>query len=272
MRQHLEIARTAALAVLSLAVVACRGVAPTQPATTAAPVELVVAAAASLRDALTQAADRYEHAYPGVRIRLDFDASSALRTQIEQGAPIDVFLSADTSNPQQLVDHRLAAAPVTTIAHNRLVIVVPRASPIVVKTPLDLARKGVKLVAAAADVPISNYTAQLVAQLARQPGYPANYADRVAANVVSREDNVRAIVAKVALGEGDAGVVYATDAAGASVGTVEIPAAANVTATYGGATVAASAHPAEAATFLRWLAGPAGQAVLASFGFLPATG
>src|SRR5438270_8743583 len=154
MRQLVTIATTA---VLSLAVVACGGAAPTRPATTGPPVELVVAAAASLRDALTQAADRYEHAYPGVWIRLDFDASSALRTQIEQGAPIDVFLSADTSNPQQLVDHRLAAAPVTTIAHNRLVIVVPRSRP-VVKTPLDLARKGVKVVAAAADVPISNYT------------------------------------------------------------------------------------------------------------------
>lgn len=234
-------------------------------------VEIVVAGAASLQDALNAAATDYEHSHPRVGVRFSFDASSALRTQIEQGAPLDAFASADTTNPQLLVDHGLAEGPVRVIARNRLVIIVPHSTPAAVATPADLARPGVKVIAAGPQVPITKYAAQLVANLARLPGYPPDYATRVAANTVSREDNVRAIVAKVALGEGDAGVVYATDAT-ANVGTIEIPAGSNVIATYGAVAIKASPHPAEARDFVGWLAGPDGQAVLARFGFLPASG
>jgi molybdate transport system substrate-binding protein len=252
------------LAALSIALLGCS----TEDRTGVA---ITVAGAASLRDALTEAGGRYELDHRDVQIRLAFDASSALRTQIEQGGPMDVFVSADTSNPQALVDHGLAVGPVVVVARSRLVIVVPRQGT-VVATPLDLARRGVKVIAAAPEVPISKYATQLVAQLGREPGYPADYPDRVAANVVSREDNVRAIVAKVALGEGDAGIVYATDAAGSNVGTVEIPPGANVVGSYGAVVTTASSQRAQAQSFLRWLAGADGQAVLAGFGFLPATG
>jgi molybdate transport system substrate-binding protein len=234
-------------------------------------VEIVVAGAASLQDALNAGATSYEHSHPAVGVRFSFDASSALRAQIEQGAPVDVFASADITNPQQLLDHGLAEGPVRVIARNQLVIVVPRSTSAVVATPADLARPGVKVIAAGPDVPISKYAGQLAAKLARLPGYPPDYATRVAANIVSREDNVRAIVAKVALGEGDAGIVYATDAMAANVGTVEIPAGSNVIATYGAVTIKASRHPAEVRGFVEWLAGPDGQAVLDRFGFLPAT-
>jgi molybdate transport system substrate-binding protein len=250
-------------ALVSLAILSCGGI------DRAGEVDLTVAGAASLRDALTEAGGRYELDHAGAQIRLAFDASSALRSQIEQGAPVDVFVSADRTNPQALVDHGLAVGPVAVVARNRLVIVVPR-SGTVVATPLDLARPGVKVIAAAPEVPISKYATQLIAQLAGQPGYPVDYADRVAANVVSREDNVKAIVAKVDLGEGDAGIVYATDAAGSSVATIEIPGGTNVIATYGGVVTTASRLPAQAQSFLGWLAGPEGQAVLARFGFLPA--
>jgi molybdate transport system substrate-binding protein len=233
-------------------------------------VEIVVAGAASLQDALNAAATSYEHSHPAVGVRFGFDASSALRAQIEQGAPVDAFASADITNPQQLVDHGLAEGPVKVIARNQLVIVVPHSSSPVVATPADLARPGVKVIAAGADVPISKYAAQLVANVARLPAYPPDYATRVGANTVSKEDNVRAIVAKVALGEGDAGIVYATDAMAANVGIVQIPAGSNVIATYGAVTIKASGHPAEARAFLDWLAGPDGQAVLGRFGFLPA--
>jgi molybdate transport system substrate-binding protein len=249
----------------ALAVAAC---APVQPAR----VVISVATAASLRDAFNDAAARYEGSHPVVGIQLAFDASSALRTQIEQGAPVDAFVSADTSNPQALVDHGLATGAVRVIARNQLVIVVPRSAGATVATPLDLARSGVKVIAAGPEVPISKYAAQLVASLARQPGYPADYADRVAANTVSREDNVRAIVAKVALGEGDAGIVYVTDARAANVGSVEIPEGANVVAAYGAIVMKAARHPAEARAFLDWLVAPDGRAVLGKFGFLPASG
>jgi molybdate transport system substrate-binding protein len=233
-------------------------------------VTITVAGAASLQDALNAAATRYENTHAWSGVQFTFDASSALRAQIEQGAAVDAFASADTTNPQQLVDHGLAEGPVKTIARNQLVIVVPRSSSVVVATPADLARPGVKVIAAGPAVPISKYAAQLVAALARLPGYPPDYATRVAANTVSREDNVRAIVAKVALGEGDAGIVYATDATAANVSTVQIPAGSNVIATYGAATIKASRHPGEARDFVDWLAGPDGQAVLVRFGFLPA--
>ena len=233
-----------------------------------------VAAAASLRDAFSEAASRYQATHPGVTFQLAFDASSALRTQIEQGAPVDVFASADTTNPQQLVDHGLATGPVTPIARNELVIVVPPSSAVAspaVAAPADLGRPGVKIIAAGPEVPITKYATQLVANLARQPGYPADFIARVAANTVSREDNVRAILAKVALGEGDAGIVYVTDAHAANVGTVAIPSTANVVATYGAVAVKASSHPAGDRAFIDWLAGAEGQAVLARFGFLPRT-
>lgn len=110
----------------------------------------------------------------------------------------------------------------------------------------------------------------MVKNLAAQPGYPAGFVAAYDANVVSKEDNVKAVVAKVELGEGDAAVVYATDAkASTRVKTAEIPAAANVPATYAGVVVKASAHVEAAHAFLKWLAGPDGQAVLATFGFLP---
>jgi molybdate transport system substrate-binding protein len=233
--------------------------------------EIVVAGAASLQDALNAAATSYEHSRPGVGVQFTFDASSTLRSQIEQGAPVDVFASADTTNPQQLIDHGLAEGPVKVIARNELVIVVPRSTSASIATPADLARPGVKVIAAGPAVPITKYATQLVTNLARLPGYPPDYAARVAANTVSKEDNVRAIVAKIALGEGDAGIVYATDATAANVGTIAIPAGSNVIATYGAVTVNASRHPAQARDFVDWLAGPDGQAVLGRFGFLPAT-
>jgi molybdate transport system substrate-binding protein len=232
---------------------------------------ITVAGAASLQDALNAAATRYETSHPSTGIRFTFDASSALRAQIEQGAPVDAFASADTTNPQQLVDHGLATGPVVVIARNELVIVVPR-SKSRVATPRDLAAPGVKVVAAGLAVPISKYAAQLVDRLGRLPGYPSDYTDRVTANVVSREDNVRAIVAKVALGEGDAGIVYATDATGAQVATIAIPAETTVVATYGAVVITSSAQPALANEFVAWLAGPDGQSVLAGFGFLTAAG
>jgi molybdate transport system substrate-binding protein len=262
--------RSRFLAVLAFAVLA--GCSPAGVSAPPSNLTLSVAAAASLKDAFTEAASAYKASHPGVAVQLAFDASSTLRTQIEQGAPVDVFASADTTNPQQLVDHGLATGPVRPIARNQLVIVVPHRADAIVASPQDLARSGVKVIAAGSEVPITKYATQLVANLARQPGYPADYAARVAANIVSREDNVRAILAKVALGEGDAGIVYVTDARAADVGTVDVLPGANVVATYGAVVTRGSSHPAEAAAFVDWLASPDGQAVLGRFGFLPAAG
>ena len=232
-------------------------------------VELRIAAAASLRAAVARLTDAYSAAHPGTTFVVATDSSAALRTQVEQGAPTDVFLSADVRNAQTLADEGLAVGPPVGFAANAVALVVPAANPAAIVTPVDLGRAGVRVIAAGANVPISAYADRVVAALGALPGYPAGFAASVEANTVSREDNVAAVLAKVELGEGDAGFVYATDTAGSTtVVTVPIPAVANVRATYAGVVVAASAHREAAAAFLAWVAGPDGQAVLRPLGFL----
>src|SRR5438477_1370004 len=228
-----------------------------------------VLAASSLQPAFTAAAMVYERSHPDTTLTFGFDASSALRTKIEQGAPADLFASADLINAQKLVQDGFAIGPVQPFAGNRLAIVVPSDNPAHIVTPLDLARAGVRLVAAGEDVPISVYAPQLISALARQPGYPPGFAAQVAANVISREDNVAAVVAKVALGEGDAGIVYGTDALASSELTeVPLPADLNVSVTYAAVVLNGASAPGAARAFLAWLTSAAGQAVLARFGFV----
>jgi molybdate transport system substrate-binding protein len=233
---------------------------------------LTIYAAASLRAALARVAADYSATHPGTALTVSTDSSAALEAQIEQGAPADVFLSADAKNPQKLVALGLAPEALP-FAGSVLAIVVPgtkggSADPAAVRGPIDLARPGVKIVAAGDAVPITTYATELVANLARQPGFPPGFAAAYDANVVSREDNVSAIVSKVALGEGDAGIVYMTDALSSTeVTSVDVPPDANVVATYAGATLKGSRHPDAARAFLTWLAGPGGQAILRQFGF-----
>lgn len=246
--------------------------ATTQPSAPAsAPnVQLTIYGAASLKGALDKAKAAYEAVVAGATLTISTDSSAALETQIEQGAPADVFLSADTVNPKKLVDKGLAAGDPVTFAGNKLTVIVPADNPAGVKTPADLAGSGIKVIAAGGEVPITRYAAQLVANLAKEAGYPADFAAAYAANVASQEDNVKAIVAKIELGEGDAGIVYVTDAkASTKVLTVDVPDTANVPATYAGVVVKASRDTAAAKAFLDWFAGPDGQAILSSFGFLP---
>jgi molybdate transport system substrate-binding protein len=278
------------LAVLAIVLAACStgtaaspspapvATAPSAAATTAAGAmpalaaggELQVYAAASLKSVLAKVKTAWEAANPGTTLTISTDSSTALATKIEQGAPADVFLSADTRNPQSLVDKGLASGDVTRFAGNLLTVIVPTDNPAGIRTPADLANSRVKIIACTDGVPIQQYTATLLANLGKEGGYPADFAARYTANVVSKEDNVGAIVAKVGLGEGDAGIVYVTDARTSDkVATVDIPAEANVPATYGGVVVRASRSQDAADAFLGWLAGADGQAILASFGFLP---
>jgi molybdate transport system substrate-binding protein len=262
--------RVVASALVALAIGACG---TTASGTTPQPT-LTVFAAASLRTAMDAVAAAYGAA-TGVGLVVATDSSAALATQIEQGAPVDVFLSADEANPQRLVDGGLAVGPAVTFARNGLAIIVPADDRSVIDpitSPADLARPGVRVIAAGDDVPITAYAAALIANLATLDGYPTTFADDYAANIVSREDNVAAVVAKIELGEGDAAIVYATDARGATdVRTVELPAAADVSARYGAVVIGSSADVGGAQAFLDWLVGPDGQAVLAGFGFLTAT-
>ncbi len=236
----------------------------------AAPVDLTIFAAASLRNMLAEAETAYEAANPGTTLTVSTDSSAALETQIEQGAPADVFLSADTTNPQKLVDGGLASGEAIPFAGNKLTVIVPTDNPAGIRSPTDLAKPGLRIIAAGDEVPITKYATRLVENLAAEADDPEGFAAAYAANVASKEDNVSAIVSKIELGEGDAGIVYVTDAATSDeVTSIEVADAANVPATYAGVVVGESPNQDAAAAFLDWLAGLEGQAILSSFGFLP---
>jgi molybdate transport system substrate-binding protein len=277
MRRHPGVIRLAVVAALvasacstaatSAPAGASSSAAGTLPSTAAG--GLTIYAAASLSAAFRDLAAAYRAA-TGTAITLSFDASSALEAQIEQGAPADILASADTANPGKLVKANLAAGTPVTFAGNALTIIVPGSGPTAVSSPRDLGKAGVKVIGAGDSVPITKYANQLIANLAKEPGYPADYAAQVKANTVSKEDNVSAVVAKVELGEGDGAIVYVTDAKGSSkVTPLPVPPGANVSATYGAVAVKASKHPDAAASFISWLAGPEARAILATYGFLP---
>jgi molybdate transport system substrate-binding protein len=252
------------------------GLASASPAATssqhsAAPVSLTIYGAASLKGVLDKVKTAYEAANPGTTLTISTDSSATLETQVEQGAPADVFLSADTTNPQKLLDKGLAAGAAVPFAGNKLTVIVPTANRAGIEAPSDLARTGVKVIAAGDAVPITKYATQLVANLARVSGYPADFAAKYTANIASKEDNVKAIVAKIELGEGDAGIVYVTDAKASTKVTAVavVPETANVPATYAGLVVKTSKNAGAAEALLNWFSGPDGQAILGTFGFLP---
>lgn len=234
----------------------------------AAGAPLVVFAAASLRDPIEDAARRFEAAHPGLRVQVNFGSSTALRTQVEQGARVDVFLSADEANPAALVASGLAAGPPTVFARTSLSVVVPTDDQAGIAAPVDLARPGIKVIAAGDGVPLSAYVGQVLEALASQPGYPVDIAARIEANVVSREADARAVLTKVELGEGDAALVYTADARRSRlVQVIAIPDDANVVVSYAAVVLAAAPRPDVAARFLAWLTDPDGQALFAEYGF-----
>ena len=261
----------AGVAIAAITMAGCRDpgpsiVAPSAPSSPT--VELTIYAAASLKGAMDAAKAAYETANPGTTLVISTDSSAALAAKIEQGAPADVFLSADTATAQKLVAGGFAVDDMVIFARNELAVIVPLDNPAGIQSAADLAQAGLRIIAAGDEVPITGYASELLANIAAQSEDPDSFEAAYAANIVSREDNVKSVVAKIELGEGDAAIVYATDAAASTkVAAVEVPPAANVTASYAGVVVATSRSASAAGTVLDWLAGPAGRAVLAGFGF-----
>ncbi|MBE3591063.1 MAG: molybdate ABC transporter substrate-binding protein [Firmicutes bacterium] len=235
--------------------------------------EIVVFAAASLTDAFQDIGRAFEAAHPGTRVTFSFGGSSALRMQLEQGARADVFASANEAEMAKAESGGLLTGKPLIFARNRLVVIVPKDNPAHLKTLHDLAKPGVRLVTAADGVPIAAYTQDLLRRLSRDPQYGSDFVQRVNANVVSREQDVRQIVLKVSLGEADAAVAYATDVTpdvAGKVRTVEVPGAFNVLAAYPLAVLKTAPNPAGAEAFARFVLGPDGQSALKKWGFLPA--
>jgi len=225
------------------------------------PREITVFAAASLREAFEDLAKTFE-SKSGVKVKVNLAGSQELRTQIENGASADVFASADQKHMAALVKAGLAAAP-RVFARNTPVVIVPNGNPAKVGSFQELT-KAKKLVIGVPEVPIGTYTLQILDKAG------AEFKAKVLANVVSRELNVRQVMAKVTLGEADAGIVYRTDAIAArdKVEIIEIPAELNVIAEYPVAVLSKAPQAAAARAFVDLLLSGDGQKRLAAAGFV----
>jgi molybdate transport system substrate-binding protein len=224
--------------------------------------QLIVFAAASLTDTFRAIVSSFERSHPGVTVRLSFGASSGLATQIEEGAPADVFASAGTAETDRLA-RAVGITQEAIFARNRLVVIVPESNPARIGSLTDLARPGVRLVIAAATVPAGRYARAVLAK--------AGIERPVLANVASNEPDVKGVVQKVMSGDADAGLAYTTDVGrtiSATVTTIEIPPRFEVLARYPIAILRSSHHLTLARAFFSDVMGD-GQATLRAFGFLP---
>ncbi len=244
--------RAAALiaAVALLPAAGCGTSSSAESGATTGPARATVLAAASLTEA-------FRSIDPGAAF--SFGGSDQLAFQIEQGAPADVFASASPKHAEALHAKGLVDAP-RVFATNRVVVIVPRANPAGIRSIRDLARPGVKLVVGDPSVPIGAYTRTALTTLGL---------DAALRNVVSQEADVKAVVAKVALGEADAGVAYRTDVGPAAerVTSLPVPAEAQPVVRYEIAVVRSAPHRAAAEAFVHRVLGPAGQAALRRSGF-----
>jgi molybdate transport system substrate-binding protein len=223
--------------------------------------EVTVFAASSLTEAFRELGAMLEARRPGTPVRFNLASSSQLAVQIAEGAPADVFASADPLQMDVVDDAGLVQEP-AVFATNRLVVLVPRDNPARITSPTDLGNPGVKLVLAAPQVPAGNYARRALADL----GVGAE-AER---NVVSNEEDVKAVVSKVALGEADAGVAYVTDATGdveRSVQVLPFPQRVDVVARYLIAPLSEAPNSRGAAAFVELVTGKQGGRVLQEHGF-----
>ena len=243
----MRVVLTLLVALTALAVSA--GTGPASPHRATAPI--TVYAAASLTDVFPKIDSRQKYS---------FAASNTLAQQIRQGAPADVFASADTVTPQALYASGLCSKP-AVFATNKLVVVYPKSNPGNVRTVFDLRRPGVKVVIARQGVPVGNYTRQILRNLGLSAA--------VLANVVSQEPDVRSVLAKVALGEADAGFVYRTDAATVKndVGVIKLPAWSQPPVRYGICIVSSSSNKPDARAFIARVLAKGGRARLVAAGF-----
>lgn len=269
------------LALMSALLVGCGGQpAAVEPSPAVVPTEapaeeavsLTVFAAASLTDAFNDIATAFSAANPGVTPVFNFAGSNQLATQIGEGAPADVLASANRRQMDVAVESgRVAAGAPQVFVTNRLVVVVPADNPAGIEALTDLAAPDTLLVLAAEEVPAGQYALEFLDKAAADTAFAPGFKDAVLANVVSYEENVRAVLNKVALGEADAGIVYASDAVTEpGVAAIDIPDALNVLAEYPIAPLNDSAQPAAAAAFVELVLSAEGQAILAEYGFGPA--
>jgi molybdate transport system substrate-binding protein len=235
---------------------------------------LVVFAAASLADAFEDIAADFEAANPGVDVLFSFGGSSELAAQIAEGAPADVFASANMRQMGAAQESgRIDADAPRIFARNKLTLIVPADNPAGIESLAGLAQPGLTLVVASEGVPVRDYTETMLSLLAEDADFGAAYVEAFRANIASEEPNARQVAAKVALGEADAGIVYASDVTPdlrESVLAFEIPDAVNTIAEYPVAVLNDTSQPELAQAFVDAVLSDAGQTALETWGFLPA--
>ncbi|MBP2134151.1 molybdate transport system substrate-binding protein [Methanomicrobium sp. W14] len=275
------------LIVAAIAFAGCTGTgtgtaAPTQTtAPTASPVQttsaeqitLTVFTAASLTGAFTDVGEKYMAENENVNVENVFDGSQALRTQIEQGAQPDIFVSANQKHMNALVDEGyMDNDTVQLFLENSLAVIVPADNPAKIQNLSDLANSGVKIVMGTKDVPFGSYTRQILGKMANSSEYGQDYVDAVYGNVISEETSVSTVVPKLLLGEADAAFVYKSDVSkdyGDKIIQIEIPEEYNVLAKYPLGILADSKQKDEAEDFIEFVRGDEGSAILKSYGFDP---
>jgi molybdate transport system substrate-binding protein len=225
--------------------------------------DLTVSAASSLTDAFTEIGKAFEQANPGSTVVFNFGPSDGLAGQIDEGAPVDVFASASPTWMDSVQDDGPGVTGRADFAQNRLAIIVPAENPAGIENLNDLTEDGVQLVLAAEGVPAGDY--------AREIFENAGISKAALANVVSNEEDVKAVITKLIAGDADAGIGYVTDVTPAvsdRVTLIPISAEVNVTATYPIAVVNGTQEADLAKGFVDFVLGD-GQQTLAEYGFLP---
>jgi molybdate transport system substrate-binding protein len=214
---------------------------------------ITVFAAASLQEAFKTIGTQFEAAHPGVKVTFSFGASSALATQIVNGAPADVFASASPKNMQQVVTAGDASNPVNFVK-NVMEVAVPPANPAHVTSVNDLAKSSVKVALCQPQVPCGATAAKVFANA------------KITVKPVTLQPDVKSVLTQVEFGDVDAGVVYVTDvnAAGTKVTGIQIPASVNASTEYPIAPLSKSSDAAAAQAFVAYVLSPAGQSVLAA--------
>lgn len=232
---------------------------------------LTVFAAASLAESMQALAAAFEAQNPGVEVTLNFASSYQLVQQLTAGAQADVFASANPQQMQVAVENGVVGEGESRVfTSNRLVAVTPPGNPGGVSELEDLANPGLRLVLAAQEVPAGRYAREFFERASKDGSFGGDFAERVLRNVISYEQSVRFVLTKVALGEAEAGIVYATDAAspdGRSLGVIEIPSHLNPPVSYVIAPLVSAHQPEFAGAFIDFVLGQEGQHILQEYGF-----
>jgi molybdate transport system substrate-binding protein len=221
--------------------------------------EITVFAAASLTESFGAIAKQFEKRYPDVDVKFNYDASSNLATQVNQGGPADVFASADADNLQKTIAAGTVTPPPVVFAENRLEIAVEKGNPKKIKSLADLQKPGLVVVLCADQVPCGKYAAESLGKAG------------VSFTPASKEENAKATLSKVSIGEADASIVYVTDvrAAKGTTSGVKIPDKVNVIATYPMGIVKETQNATAAKAWVRFVTSKDGEKTLRKFGFLP---